>query len=634
MLRGLRTASSGWLGKTVMAAVVGFLIISFAVWGIGDVFRGFGRNTVASVGGTEISADRFRQLYNERLQLIGRQLNRPIGSEQARALGLDQQLLNELIANAALDERARDLRLGISDAEVARRITERPEFRSITGQFDRARFEQFLRQVGYNEQGFVGEERRTALRRQLAFSVAGEIALPKASTEAIARYQNEQRAVDHVVLDKAQAGEVAPPAPDVLAKYFEDRKVLFRAPEYRKATLLALLPDDIARGIEISAEEIKSFYEKNAGRFSTPEKRQIQQIVIQNKDEARQAGERLAGGLSFDDLAKERKLSEQDLDLGLLTKAEIGDRKVADAAFLLPQGQASGVIDSTFGGTIVRVVKIEPGQSKTLAEMEPEIKKSLTLDRAKQEIRKLRDKVDEEIGGGARLDEVGKKLNLPVRTVEAVDRSGRDPNGQVVELPKGADVLGGLFKTEIGIENDALQTPDGGLLWYDLVAITPSRERKLDEVKDQVEARWRDDEVVARLTTKAEEMVQKIKGGAWLPEVASSMKLKSATAKGLKRGDTSGTLPPAALAAVFRAAKGEPATAEGKEPTERIVFVVTDITVPPLDFASADAKRLSDNLRNTFADELLNQYILRIQTDLGAKVSQSALNQAIGGSAN
>ena len=103
---------------------------------------------------------------------------------------------------------------------------------------------------------------------------------------------------------------------------------------------------------------------------------------------------------------------------------------------------------------------------------------------------------------------------------------------------------------------------------------------------------------------------------------------------GLKRGDTSGTLPPAALTAVFRAPKGEPATAEGKEPTERIVFVVTEITVPPLDFASADAKKLSDNLRNTFADELLNQYIIRIQTDLGAKVSQSALNQAIGGSAN
>ena len=122
----------------------------------------------------------------------------------------------------------------------------------------------------------------------------------------------------------------------------------------------------------------------------------------------------------------------------------------------------------------MRVVKIEPGQSKTLAEMEPEIKKSLTLERAKQEIRKLRDKVDEEIGGGARLDEVGKKLNLPVRAVEEVDRSGRDPKGQVVELPKGADVLGGLFKTEIGIENDALQTPDGGLVWYDLVAITRS----------------------------------------------------------------------------------------------------------------------------------------------------------------
>src|SRR4030088_3323720 len=114
MLRGLRKASSNWLGKAVMAAVVGFLVISFAIWGIGDIFRGFGRSTVAKVGGTEITVEQFRQLYNDRLQEAGRRFGRPISLEQARTSGLDRQLISQVIGEVALDERIRSLRLGIS----------------------------------------------------------------------------------------------------------------------------------------------------------------------------------------------------------------------------------------------------------------------------------------------------------------------------------------------------------------------------------------------------------------------------------------------------------------------------------------------------------------------------------------
>ncbi len=87
MLRGIRKASSNWLGKLVMAVVVGVLVVSFAIWGIGDIFRGFGRSTVAKIGNTEITVEQFRMLYNERLQQYSRQLGRPIGTEQARAHG-------------------------------------------------------------------------------------------------------------------------------------------------------------------------------------------------------------------------------------------------------------------------------------------------------------------------------------------------------------------------------------------------------------------------------------------------------------------------------------------------------------------------------------------------------------------
>src|SRR5215471_6683838 len=160
MLRGLRKASSNWLGKLIMAAVVGFLIISFGIWGIGDIFRGFGVSTVAKVGRTEISIDQFRVRYNEQLQQLGRQMGRPITSEQARAFGLEQQLLNQMIAAVALDESARQLRLGISDAEVAKQIRAEPAFRGFNGQFDQATFLQRIRELGYTEQRFVFEQRQ------------------------------------------------------------------------------------------------------------------------------------------------------------------------------------------------------------------------------------------------------------------------------------------------------------------------------------------------------------------------------------------------------------------------------------------------------------------------------------------
>src|SRR3954462_12274221 len=249
MLRGIHKASSNWIGRAVMGVVLGLIAISFGIWGIGDIFRGFGTNTVATVGGTEIRLANFRQLYQDRLQQIGRQLNRPILPDQARALGLDRQLLGEVISETALDERARALRLNISDAEVAREVTESPSFKGITGQFDRPRFEATLRNMGYTEARFLAEQRRLTLRQQLIGTIGGEAPVPKTALDAFNRFQNEERTIEYVALGPPQAGDIPEPAPEVLAKYFEERKVVFRAPEYRKITLVELTPEYLASQI-------------------------------------------------------------------------------------------------------------------------------------------------------------------------------------------------------------------------------------------------------------------------------------------------------------------------------------------------------------------------------------------------
>src|SRR4051812_33934273 len=98
MLRGMRKASSNWLGRIVMAVVLGLIAVSFAIWGIGDIFKGFGRSTVAKIGSTEITIDQFRQIYNDQLQQLGRQFGKPITADQARLLRLDQQIAGQLVA--------------------------------------------------------------------------------------------------------------------------------------------------------------------------------------------------------------------------------------------------------------------------------------------------------------------------------------------------------------------------------------------------------------------------------------------------------------------------------------------------------------------------------------------------------
>src|SRR5438105_460021 len=180
MLRGLRNASSNWLGKAVLTAVVGFLVISFAIWGIGDIFHGFGRSTAIKIGRTEIGAEQFRALYNERLQQFSRQIGRPISMDQARTLGLDRLILGQLIAEFALDEAARRLGLNLSDAEVAKQIRSDPAFAGPNGQFDRFRFEQMIRNMGYTEARFVAEQRSRLLRRELAGTITTGMSAPQA----------------------------------------------------------------------------------------------------------------------------------------------------------------------------------------------------------------------------------------------------------------------------------------------------------------------------------------------------------------------------------------------------------------------------------------------------------------------
>jgi peptidyl-prolyl cis-trans isomerase D len=632
MLRGIHKATSNWIGKAIMATVMGLLIVSFAVWGIGDIFRGFGRNAVAKIGNTEISIEQFRQLYTDRLQQIGRQVGRAITPDQARGLGLDRQILSQVVAETTLDEYSRKLRLGLSDAEISRRITSDPSFRGINGQFDRTRFEQLIRNAGFSEPRFVDQQRRDTLRRQIVQSIIGEMKVPTTALSAINQYQNEKRSIEYVALMPAQAGDIPAATPEVLSKYFDERKVLFRAPEYRKITLLSLTPADIAKPDTVSDADAKAYYEQHKNSYGTPERRELRQIVFPNAQDAATASERIAKGLSIADLAKERGLKDTDIDVGMVAKSDIIDAAVANAAFALKAGEISAPIKGSFGTVLLQVGKVEPGSQKSYEEVASQIKREQAETRARSEINNLRDKVEDERAGGSTLAETAKKLGLKSLTIEAIDRSGRAPDGKLVaDLPKTPDVISTAFGSDVGVDSEALQLPNNGLLWYDVTGITPSRERTLEEVKDQVATRWRDDEIATRLLAKAEDMLGKLKSGSALSQVASEAGLKLESASGLQRGKSAGFVPAKVVDAVFKVAKGAPGSAEGETQTQRFVFRVSEVIDPTLAANSPEAKQLTTSLQSSYSDDMIGQYIARLENEYGVSINQQALNQVIGG---
>jgi peptidyl-prolyl cis-trans isomerase D len=631
MLRGLRKASSNWLGKAVMAAVVGFLVISFAIWGIGDIFRGFGRSTVAKIGRTEITIEQFRTLYNDRLQQYSRQLGRPISADQARATGLDRLVIGQIFSEILLDERARALGLALSDSEVAKLITNDPAFRGPNGQFDRFRFEQTIRNAGYTEARFVAEQRRQMLRRELAGTIASGLSAPKALVEALNRYQHEQRSIEYVLLDRALAGEIASPPPEALAKYFEDRKILFRTPESRKLVLVSLIPSEQARWIEISDADLKRAYEERRARYVTPERRHILQIDFPNAEAASAAAERIAKGTSFAEIAKELGKSEKDIDLGTVPKSAMIDRPVADAAFALKESEVSAPVQGRFGTVLVQVLKVEPEQVRPLEQVAGELKQELATARVKSEIFDVYNKIEDARAEGKSLEEAAANLKLEARTVE-VDRSGRDPAGTPMKLPDAQRLLAAAFTTDIGVERDPLQFQDG-YIWYEVTGISPSRERSLDEVKDQVEARWREQEIATRLDTKATAILEKVKVGETLAQAAAADRLKVETLTGLKRGEASGPLSATGVDAVFRTAKDAAGKTEGAQPPNEVVFRVTDIVVPSLDMPSEDAKRALETLNRGLSEDILAEYIAWLESDIGVTINQSALNQVVSGGA-
>jgi peptidyl-prolyl cis-trans isomerase D len=639
MLDAIRTASSKWLGRLVLTVIMGFLIVSFAIWGIGDMFRGSVSRTVATVGSETIGSEEFRNNFNRELQRVQQQTRRPVTTEQARAFGLDRTLLNQMIDEAALSQRAKALGLAVDDATVLRTITEAPDFKTA-GVFDRQRLGDAIRQAGMTEQEFFRKQGELVTRLQLYGGLVGGMPGSTSLSRAIHQYREEQRNFDVVVVPADKVPAPAEPSEADLKAFFDERKAEFRTVETRKVTVIKTSPADFAGELTVTDADLKAYYDRElaAGRFGSPEKRQAQRVLFDTEADANAAAEKLAGGMTFEALLAEKKLAEKDVDLGLKTANEIADPAVRAAIFATDVGKVSAPVKDPFGFVLLRVTKIEPAQVQAFETVKDRIAAAAREDKLRRDptisgkLATIYRAIEDQRIAGKSLAEAAKAAGVTETVIPALDRQGSNGAGGRVDVPGGTETVNSIFASDIGLDNEPLQQRDTGYIWYEVNGVEPARDKTFEEVKDDVKARFladRRDKALAEFVTT---QIQKIESGTSFAIVASQLLLPIQRVTAVKRNGQDSTLGQAGVERGFSGPIGKAVSAVAPN-GGRLIIMPIETSLLPYDPAVDEKSGFLKQIGTGIGTDIMAQYTAAIRKDLGVSINQSQVDQALGQSA-
>ena len=626
-LDALRKGTARILGLIL----VGLLVISFGVWGIADVFTGYGAQTLIRVGDTQLNSQDYMRAQQEVLRAMSAQAGRSLSLQEARALGLDARVLERLVGGAAVDTHAKHLGLAVSDAALLDQIMKDPAFKDGLGNFSPAAFAQALRTVGLNEQGYLHSMRETNLRRQLLTTIGEMAESPKVLLDALNRFNSETRILRYVLVPESAAGTVAEPTEEDLKRYYDNNQAKFTQPEYRKLGILAVTPETVEDQVNIAENDLKAAYEATKDQLGSPERRQLEQIAFPDNDAAKAAYEKIQSGTDFVEIAKTQGLNESDIDLGKVTRGELADPVIAEAAFSLEKAKVSEPITGKLGSVVLlRVTAIEPGKSLTYEEAKADIEKKLLKDRAGGAIFDLHDKIEDELASGAQLAEIADKLKLIYQSIDQVDRQGKQPDGSTVTLPAQKEVLNAAFATDTGVENDPIDAKDEGVIWYEVLGITPEQLKPFDQVKDEVAKLWRTDEMRNRAATYGQELVDSLTGGKTLEDLGKELNTEVLTSDALKRdGITVNVLPPT-VAQAFTLPEGGYGSAASAIGEGRIVFKVDKVN-PPTTLQESEITRLKQQIGLLISEDAIAEYFSALESRYGVSINEQALAKLVGG---
>ncbi len=627
MLDSLRGAAQSWVAKLLL----GLLSLSFVAWGVGDVFRqGFTGNSVLSAGTSKVTPTEYRLAYNRQMQIYGQQLNQRLTREQAKGLGIDGQVMAQLVAGVVLDEQSRKMKLGLSKERLANLTGEDPAFKDASGNFSRTTFTGVLKNAGMRPEDYLKSREQVAIRQQVVESMTDGIKMPDAYLSALALHGGESRDLDYIALPVSIVQPVPEPSDAELKTFYEERKDSYKAPEYRKIAFVTLTPEGIANPASIDEASVKADYDKNIARYTKKETRKVDQLVFASKDAALAAKAKLASGASFDDLAKAENKTPADIALGDLQKGDLPDAKIAEGAFSLAAGAVSDVIDGAFGPVIIRVAAVTPQSVEAYDTVKETIRKDMAITEANAILLESHDAYEDARGGGDSMDAAAAKVKLKLVTIDAVDATGLKPNGsKAVELPESAELLPAIFAAEPGLENAPLNFGSNGFLWYEVKSVTAERERPVAEVKDKLAADWKTAKGAELLAAKAAELAKEITGGKSMDDIAAGLKLQKQTKRGLKRDVDDSDFDAATVEAAFGGGKEYVTVSAGGSGDTQYVLKVVETYEPADKSPGAIAEDQKKRANSAVSDDLLDQLVARLQGEYPVTVNQALIERAL-----
>ena len=477
-----------------------WVLMAMLVTGLGGFgITNFGRSVTAigAVGGQEIEATTYARALRSEINRQSQQFGVQLTLQQAQLLGLDRQVLAQLTANAALDNEAARIGLSVGDLRVATAVASEQGFQDVTGTFNADTYKRALEGAGLTVKSYEADLRATIARTVLQSAVVGGGIASSAMTDTLLAYSGETRGFSVVEFSESTLpAAISPPTAAALKDFYQANLASFTRPEAKRITYAALLPADIAASQPLDEAVVQKLYDARRADYVVPEKRLVERLVYPSQAEAVAARARLDAGEAFEALVADRGLDLTDIDLGDVTRSELG--AAGDPVFALTGPGVVGPIDSDLGPAFYRMNAVLAAQETTLAEVHDALALEVQTEAAVAAISAQATAIDDALAGGATLEDIARDFGMTLATIDFV--AGAGDNDQIADDRAFAAEADRLAE---GDYPQALILTDGGLAALRLDATVPPTPVALDKITDQVSAAWRADQVATALTAAA-----------------------------------------------------------------------------------------------------------------------------------
>lgn len=601
-------------GMTAFAWIMLGAIV-FGLGGYGVTNFGGGLSSIGTVGNQEIAIQDYSRALQQELDAYRAQFGNDLTAEQALQMGVDTQVQQRLVINAALDDFDGKIGLSIGDKALRQAIAATSAFQGPGGKFDKTTYAMVLQQNGLTETDYEAKMRKDLAHQMLQQALGGNITAPAEFVDAISAYAGERRGFTLLKIGtEALTAPVPAPTDAELHSYYDAHKADFTDPEAKVLTFAALTPATLADKMTVTDAQVQQAYDKSKAQFENPATAHLLRLVYPDEAAAQAARAELdAGKKTFDQLVADRGLTPAAIDLG-----EVGQdglpKAAGEAIFALKAPGVVGPLMSELGPALYQVVALTPAKTTSFAEAKAQIAETLRQQAAAQKISTEVEGINDKLAGGATLEDLAKETDMQIGHMDYV---AGDTGGMAAypEFRAAAD------KVKQGDYPSLIQLSDGGVVALQLDKIRPAALIPFDKVADKVKAAWTTEATAKALKARADAIAAAVKSGT---DIASFGK-PEAIEPVLRSGYLDGT-PKALLDDVFKLkAPGDLATAEqgGAAWIARLDKIV------PADPASPDAVKLRAQLAARAAQGISSDGFDMFATALVANTKVSLDRSAI-----